>query len=180
MKNIFFVILFCVLCASVFGQNNQCNLALKESPQIRGLKLGMTKEEVEKVILPSSGIKLNGFLNYITDSQLSKLKGLEILKSLDIVFMREGFESPTYRVSSLTFQYKKDVVEWNSILEFAENLSGNLNLPYDAWLFQNHKAEMQCKDFSVIIMDNYILVKSTEIEDRLKIEKERKKKVFKP
>lgn len=160
--------------------NNPCNLTLKESPVIRGLKLGMTKQEVEKVIPSDSGIKLDDFVNYLTTTQISKIKGFETMTSLDITFMPESIKSDIYRTKSLAFKYKNDVAEWDSVSEFAENLSNNLNLPFGAWVFSNHKGVMICKDFRVTVFENYIQIESTILEQQIKELKEQKKKVFKP
>lgn len=168
------ITLFCLLTVfsvSIFGQTKTCNLALKDAPTIRGLKLEMPKQAVEK-ILPT--VKLSNFLNYLNSSELSKEKGFESLKSLDIVF------SENYSVSRLTFTYKDEVANWDSVIEFAESLSKNLNLPNEAWLFVGNKAEMKCTGFNVTARPNYISFESTKSDDELKKIDERKKKEFKP
>lgn len=177
MKTLVLIVSFFVFCLPSFAQ---CNLTLKDSPVIRGLKLGITKTEVEKVIPLSSGVKLSSFLNYLTTTQLSKIKGFESLDSLDITFMRENFESKIYRVSTLSFRYKNSLVEWDSVIEFADNISTNLTLPFDAWSFADNQAVMKCKDFKITIVENYINLQSTTLENDSKKLKEQKKKDFKP
>lgn len=99
---------------------------------------------------------------------------------MDIIFLRESFNSDIYRVSALSFHYKSDIAEWNSVVEFAENLSKNLNLPFSYWNFADKQGVMTCKDFKVTIIENYIHIQTTAIENDLKNLKEQKKKDFKP
>lgn len=165
--------------APVFGQKS-CDLTLKDSPEIRGLKLEMSKQDVEKIILPSSGIKISNFSNTLTNSQLSKLKGFENVDSLDIMFLRESFDSDIYRVSTLVFRYKADNVKWDSVIEFAENISDKLKLPSESWKFSDYQGNMICKDFQITIFENYIRLQSTTFENELKKLREQKKKEFKP
>ena len=173
MKMIFALVLL-LFPALVFAQT--CDLTLKDSPEIRGLKLGMTKKEVEKVF-PSIDIK--PVMNIFKESDLSKLEGFENLKTLDIFFNTSFSDKVEPKITNLLFVYKNDI-EWNSINEFAQNLSDNLNLPFEFWKFSYDKADMNCKDFRVEIRENFILLKSLIIENKIKEYNEKKKKEFKP
>lgn len=99
-----------------------CNLDLKQSPALRGLRLDMPKAEVRKeyplmTITPdpvkSSGIALS--------HQISNPAHQENLDRITILFRND-------KIFSILLTYN-DLIKWDSAEEFAAKVSENLNLP---------------------------------------------------
>lgn len=168
-----------ILFLSVFAVSAQprCSLTLAQSPTIRGLKLGMTKDAVENVIPPTSGVKLTNFA-FIADPNLAKLNGFETVQSVHILFRWASLSaSRKETIDELTIKYKP--LNWDSIDEFADNIATHLDLPR-AFLMGDDNAEMRCKDFTILLRPNLITLRATDIENTVNAENERLKKAFKP
>jgi hypothetical protein len=121
----------------------QCNLTLKQSPTVRGLKLGM----------PGKELKL---ANTYLLGDVSDVPSYEGVNWLHIE------THPNGRISKLEFEYDLKT-NWPSNKAFAKNLSQNLGLPYKAWRFPDTlSAHMQCKGFKVVA---HILFNKLELID---------------
>lgn len=176
MKSLLILLLFCV---PTFAQD--CKLTIKESPELRGLKLGM---------------KL--------DDSLALLKGAEVpdpfLGRQDVTFLRselaridrERFKnisrlSITYldgQIVDLTVEYND--VRFRDTAEFAGVVSSTLNLP-DSWEGRSIET-LQCVGFAVEIFAGMsmarIHIKDANAEAtfraRMKERDEKKKDAFRP
>lgn len=152
-------------------------MSLQELPRIYGLKLGMTMEESEKLFPAKSGIRLGKSINHLKSSEISKVKGFELLESVIIVFARENFDSDIHRIYSLTFRYKQDSINWVDNEGFAKFLSKNFGTDFDMWtispleqLKNELKPSMNCRGFRIIISTegNSFSLRSDVIENQLK------------
>lgn len=171
------LLLILLTSINVLGQTKTCNLTLNESPEIRGLKLGKTKEKIQK-LFPSKELK---FVERFSESSLLEIDGFKDVSSLSMLFLPEWPDITVDKLHAFSLQYKKEIVEWDSVYEFAQNLSQNLNLPLNAWEYILDRAEMHCEDFEIKIdKSNNISVRSTVLEKKVKERKEEKKKAFKP
>jgi hypothetical protein len=169
------LLLILLTSINVLGQTKTCNLTLNESPEIRGLKLGKTKEKIQK-LFPSKELKI---VERFSESSLSEIDGFKDVSSLSMLFLSDWPDITVDKLHAFSLQYKKEIVEWDSVYEFAQNLSQNLNLPLNAWEYILDRAEMHCEDFEIKIdKSNNISVRSTVLEKKVKERKEEKKKAF--
>jgi hypothetical protein len=174
MKSLLTLLLF-TLTPLTFGQAAKpepCNLMIAESPVIRGLKLGMAEADFKK--------KLGGNPDpIVTRYDLGKLSGYENIQSI-------GWELYNQRLMRMDVTYD-DSITWNGGAEFAEALSGPLDLPQSSWKFAGpYNGDLDCKEFTVSIDSKMRRVrlfdKTTQAamkEDELKKQAD-KKKAFKP
>lgn len=122
------------------SENDQgCNLTLLNSPTIRGLKLGMTKETF--INMAPSDLVVTG------DTLLFKGDLDKETNFKNILFV-EGkfFEEKLY---DLRISYWMDSAKWKSNQDFAKNISENLNLPYTMWVHNYSSSDISCKGFSI-------------------------------
>lgn len=161
-----------------FLLSKECDLTLKDAPVIRGLKLGMSRDEADKIIPPDR-------VRYLDSSaitaypQYSKSAGFENVYQVSAQFFEE-------KLNTLEIVYDPNTIKWKDAKEFAENLAQNFNIPYRFWKFNAREtsvSEMRCRDFSIQIdsaQNELRLEKRTEIQSSVQIKKEDTKKVFKP
>ncbi|HSK74569.1 MAG TPA: hypothetical protein VK892_22910 [Pyrinomonadaceae bacterium] len=123
---------------------NPCLLKLSDAPTLRGLKLGMSPTEAEKIIGTKIvfknykrkfkysgedevevdvGIKRFDFPSKATKVIPSQLKGINLVT---LIF----FENSLYQIF---VQYEKQEAEWKNSKEFTEFLSDRFNLPKESW-----------------------------------------------
>jgi hypothetical protein len=160
-----------------FLLSKECDLTLKDAPSIRGLKLGMPRDEADRIIPPDR-------VRYLDSSaitaypQFGKTAGFENVYQVSAEFFEE-------KLNALEIVYDPNAVKWKNAKEFAENLSQNFNIPNRFWKFESKEAtvsEMRCSDFSINIdseLNEVRLQKRTELQKTVQI-KEESKKVFKP
>ena len=161
------------------GQTKLCNLTLKDSPTIRGIKLGMTKQQFAQRIGRSS---VGNFV-FLYKNDLERLEDFENVAELNALFNSQNI------LDSFVVKYDEEAVRWADAKEFARNLSNNFKLPLAAWNYfstENREAVLNCKDFYMSIYSpvNQILIKSLIPEklpnNRPMVSGERPKRVFKP
>ena len=179
MKVIFGLFLSLICSATVFSQIKPCPLTLKDSPSIRNVKLGMPLKDFLN-LTKSYNLKFGSkYLAKNFDSPPSELfKGVDNIEVSD-------YEDKIYQYS---IEYKKNV-KWDDAEEFAQNLSENLNLPYDSWKFNKilaYEAVLHCAEFSVSInslAQKVLIVDDVTVANKEKDAKDRelnRKKTFKP
>jgi len=163
------------LATMAFSQTNKpepCGLGIADSPEIRGLKLGMPEVDFKR--------RLGGRPDpIVTRYDLGKLGGFEGIQTI-------GFELYKERVMRLDVTYD-DSINWTGSAEFAQALSGPLRLPANSWRFPGPDiADLDCKEFTVAIdakMRRVRLFDKTTVaamkEDE-KLKQAEKKKAFKP
>ncbi len=150
----FFILLFSI---NSYGQTKPCDLTLKDSPTIRGLKLGMSFEQV-KNLYPSASLFTDWASldkNKIANSAFSKN-----LESIHIDF------SKLNEVNEISFSYD-DSVKWDSSAEFTDAISPSLNLSKGYWYCPRqlacHLPEVQrnldCNSFGMSVI--FLLDKPT-------------------
>ncbi len=121
----------------------QCNLTIEQAPNINGIKLGMTREELEELLpdvsLPSSeDFSINGNLS-------SKLTGIEKI----------NLRIKNNRVYSFTVDYKNK--GWGNLNEFIDEMLLKMDLPYaqtEPSEFEKDSIKfsaIRCKDFTIYI-----------------------------
>lgn len=161
-----------------FLMSKECDLTMKDAPVIRGLKLGMAREEADRII-PLDRVRYLDSSAITAYPQFSKSAGFENVYQVSAEFFEE-------KLSTLEIVYDPNAVKWKDAKEFAENLAQNFNVPYRFWKFNVKEpsvSEMRCRDFSIAIdaaQNELRLEKRTENQSSVQIKKEENKKVFKP
>lgn len=157
--------------------SKECDLSLKDSPVIRGLKLGMPREEADRVI-PTDRVRYIDSSAITAYPQFSRTAGFENVYQISAHFSEE-------KLGVLEIVYDPNAVKWSSAKEYAENLSQNFTLPFRFWKFNTKTptiAEMRCSEFSIAIdseQNELRLEKQNAIQKTVQ-PKEETKKVFKP
>ncbi|HEY0426663.1 MAG TPA: hypothetical protein VGC76_02550 [Pyrinomonadaceae bacterium] len=155
----------------------QCDLALNDSPSIRGLRLGMTRDEADEII-PGDRITIINSSDIISYPHYSRARGFENIYQISARFFDD-------RLSALEVVYEEADVKWKNAKEFAENLSSNFKLSPVFWKYNTRDAafaEMQCKDFSIKIDSsaNEISLQKINAPQKTAQEMTTEKKIFKP
>lgn len=177
MKHLTFILFFVFLFAA--SQNAQtCDLDLNQSPKIRGVKLGMTKDEAIAALPNDRRVQIPNNDIYRVYPKLSRAKGYENIEAIELEF----FQDSVYKIE---ISYNRSAAKWRNARQFAANLSANLNVPFKFWQFERRNpklAKMQCKEFlfSLNADINQIELKNTLAEKDIKKVEDEKRKVFKP
>lgn len=176
-----FLIFFSLFFVLPVSAQQPCNLTLKDSPVIRGLKLGMTKTEVEKVIPLDNKITYANFIDYsFNKGQISKIKAFQGLDTVYIRFIDQNKNLDNLPVEQLTFVYDNSV-QWSSHWEFARFIADYFKLPFKSFVLDdNNRIKLNCIGFRLLLQPNYISLDTTQLEDKKNLENERRKKSFKP
>ena len=128
------------------NESKQCELTLTDSPAIRGLQLGMSRTEVDRII-PQDRVRILNSSAISAYPQFGKTAGFENIYNITAQFLDE-------KLNLLEIVYDPTAVKWKNSREFAENLSENLKLPLRFW---KHKpgittvSEMRCREFALEI-----------------------------
>jgi hypothetical protein len=168
-----------------------CDLTLKDAPVIRGFKLGMTKEEAEKVFGVPANTKENpfyfanplplpnGIIGYAFEgfTLSSNLRAFWDVRYLSLDF----FDRELY---SVTIKYSSSAASFTSE-QFKIKISESFNLPIDAWVKQTAGERsyeiLTCKEFQLMItQDNYLTATNFLISEKIKESEKYKRDVFKP
>lgn len=156
----------------------ECNLTLKDAPVIRNLRLGMTRDDADKIIPNDRRIN---YVNSPTITSYPFLTSAAGFENVDKITARFSDD----KLNALEIAYSTDGVKWENAQEFARNLSGNLKLPLNSWRFSGRKqdvGEIRCREFSLEIDStlNEITLQSLTLPESPEQENETNKKVFKP
>lgn len=160
-----------------FLLSKDCDLTLKDAPVIRGLRLGMTREEADRVI-PLDRVRYLDSSAITAYPQYGKTAGFENVYQISAQFSEE-------KLSVLEIVYDPNAVNWKDAHEYAENLSQNFNIPFRFWKFNQKDtavSDIRCRDFSIKIdsaQNELRLEKQTELQKTVQA-KEPVKKAFKP
>lgn len=99
-----------------------CNLDLKQSPTLRGLRLDMAKADVRKeyplMTITTDTVKSSGIA---LSHQISNPAYQENLDRITVLFRND-------KIFSILLTYN-DLIKWDSPEEFAEKVSSSLNIP---------------------------------------------------
>lgn len=155
-----------------------CRVKLKDLPTLRGLRLDMTKAEVQKeyplMTITPDQVKSSGVaLGY----QISNPDYQENIDRITVIFRNN-------RVFSVLFTYS-DLINWDSEEEFAEKISKSLGLPKAA---PRKRAggvyySINCGEFAVrtrITSEKYPTLFLTKDPDEIWETTQQKKDAFKP
>lgn len=118
-----------------------CDLPLEKAPVIRGMRLGMTETEAERLLgdgIPFSQEKAtrNAFILPRNNPSFDGIRSIQL----------NTFDAKAYRVEI----HYDDSVKWSNIAEFVNNFGPKLGMPA-AWK-QAHAdgaAKIKCRDFDV-------------------------------
>jgi hypothetical protein len=170
------LLLLSLFAPAAYGQTEKCTIPIDTSPVIRGLKLGMARDETLR-LFGKPFIDEKDAATYTPSRQA--LKGMQ-----NVLFFKVDFINNV--VARMRFQYD-DSTKWESGPEFGRIVANNLKLP-DAWTFDNFDdGVMPCIDFEVRIeirpfttieISNPIAFKQKADYD--KSQSEKIKKAFKP
>jgi hypothetical protein len=149
-----------------------CALALAQAPAVRGIKFGMTRDEIENLL----GIRFIGNTLSTEDSEIG-LSNLGFYRVLVNKYPRQldGVEAIQLRLFqnklysfSLSFERSNN---WNNTEQFASFLSENLNLPNNWETAGSSVARMNCRGFRVeansyflpeVSLTNLMMLQETE------------------
>lgn len=156
---------------------SQCDLTLKDAPLIRGLRLGMNRDEADGII-PADRINIINSSDIISYPQFSKASNFKDVYQISARFSEN-------RLSVLEIVYESEYQKWKNAKEFAEALSESLKLSPRFWRYNAKNAafaEMQCKEFSIKIdsAENEISLQKMTAPPKTAQEQENQKRVFKP
>ena len=177
-------------------ESKPCSLTLNNSPVIRGLKLGMTRGEVQQAFgVPSNDErspfyfisptrKSTDVLQYtFYDSTLKKLIGFQGISKLEMELFEDTLHSLkiTYSDSTASFSEK----------DFKNKIIESFNLPVDGWLGKDYylgeavsfpTAEgLRCAEFEIKISSgNALTLTNLVTSQKIKNNEENKRNVFKP
>lgn len=127
--------------STMWAQGKQCGLSFSDVSAIRGLRLGMTSEQVVS-LLGNPSVRDNGHIGYTPQSfndEKSQVVGLVDVDQIQLSLSQN-------QVSGIFINYKP--VVWGSAREYADAVSEKLNLP-KLWKYRAAEAEMVCRDFSL-------------------------------
>ncbi len=147
-----------------------CGLRLTDSPTFFGLRLEMTPAQVKSVFGKSLKLKVKRegtfFQNFI------KKPPPAFLPNVRALYLR-FFDRKLYQIEV----FYESKIEKQTLEEFVNDLSANLNLPKNLWETVNGKSKLDCAGFS-LVADN-VLNPRTELTDeaaRLRFEESQKQK----
>jgi len=185
-------------------QQPRCALKLNQAPELRGLKLGMTAEQilarfpglkihpadkygyrkVGLIFTPSDLAVRDGVMNFEQSTYISTVKFPDYkgLKSAGLQFLDD-------HIFSIQLVYD-DSVKWQDLDEFIEKVATSLNLPKD-WQEDETESEkyLQCDGFQVAAaLSGYTgptlrvsdLVTLLVIRERKAEKEEKQRSTFKP
>ncbi|HEU4794900.1 MAG TPA: hypothetical protein VFT02_04670 [Pyrinomonadaceae bacterium] len=171
-----------------------CTLTPQQAPEIRGLRLGMSAEQL-LTLFPDEANRSR----IIEAVRISKQPELYGVGNLDLVGNEKDnprFSGVNYfsirlldeRVTSFHIGYKP--VEWKSVDQFVTKLSEGLRLPNLPWERGNDSSVLKCKGFK---LEAYVFQSSGEcvvrvmdtsvnqiVEDRKEVDKEKARQAFRP
>jgi hypothetical protein len=134
-------VLVLLFTAALSAQSKQCNLSFNDVSAIRGLRLGMTSEQVVS-LLGDPSVRDKGHIGYtrqLSNTGNSQIAGLVDVDHIDLSLLQD-------QVSSIFINYKP--YNWGSAKEYAAAVSEKLNLPR-LWKYRGTEADMVCRDFSL-------------------------------
>ena len=134
----FFILLSAV---TMSAQSRQCNLSFNDVSAVRGLRLGMTSEQVVSLLgKPAVRDKQHiGYDQQSSNAENSQIVGLVDVNQINVSLLQD-------QVSGIFINYKP--YNWGSAREYAAAVSEKLNLP-KLWKYRGSEADMVCRDFSL-------------------------------
>lgn len=167
-----------VLCFAAFGQETfeptplddisklhltqTCSIPVERSPSIRNLKLETTIEQAQRAFPTGSNVSLVAGSNPLTVPQLANIKAFSDIQD-GFLYISES-RKPS-RLSFISFVYHDR--DWNSIREFAKHATKAMDLPFEALVFKDDSATMQCQGWSLILGINSVTIFSSHlVKDR--------------
>lgn len=163
----------------------QCDLTLKDAPDLRGLKLGMSKKEVQAVFGVSNEdetspfyftnpeIRFNGVRSYkFYSNTLKKLTGFYNIDNLTLEF----FDGELHFIEA---EYFRSYANF-SAEQFKLKISETYQLP-NSWAGN----KLKCKEFEIDIKESYVTGNEISFynlltSEKIKIEEQKKQDKFKP
>jgi hypothetical protein len=147
--------LLAVLTAGCVGQIFSCALTLKDAPELRGLRLGMSVEEINSILQINMAFSEEETNFTINENNLPIFKQANIgEKKFETSRLKDGnfegvkkltlsfFEN---KLISMRLIYSASYVEWKDSADFQRYLSEKLKLPKESW----SEKGMHCKEFYV-------------------------------
>jgi hypothetical protein len=175
-----------LLFALPVSAQDQCTLKIDQSPEVRGLKLGMSLSGIQKIFpdyRPKDNESFGAQVGLLTASRLRRARGIsyEGVRAVWITLV-DGY------LASFEVAYD-GTYKWSSVNEFTDKLSETLKIP-KAWEATGESARMVvCSDFYIkAAIPNYgesqlIFTKvglDGILRERREESEKRKKETFKP
>jgi hypothetical protein len=197
-------LLILVACASFVcaGQTpsgstgkSRCTLTRAQAPEIRGIRLGMTAEQIV-ALFPEDGNRLR-ISEAVKQSKKAQNYGVA---RFDLQPERETPNPRFAGVNFITIELLDERVtgfhvgyigpEWNSVDQFVAKLSETLRLPGVSWEQAGDNARLMCDGFAMNASvssgstQSWVRVQDTStarvVEDRRQVDKEKARQAFKP
>lgn len=113
-----------------------CDMTIADLPEIHGIRLGVSRREVEKAYTFEQASLQSG--NAATNQDIQHLEGIWL-----------GFYKES--LAAVEFDYDRSA-EWKNVGEFAMFLQHKLRLPIKSWVFVDRtEALMECRGFTAAI-----------------------------
>ena len=169
---------------------NKCNLTTKDAPALRGVRLGMTPEEVSKVlkypIVPSESgtyarylevdpltkkeTVISGQVNVGDFSVYLPIKEEQLNANPDLkgveVFFGSFFNNKLY---SMLMKYDEKLYNFGSLEKFISTVSVTINIPQEIWLITEYptrrNAIADCQNFYVSASSGKVYKKTGETNE---------------
>lgn len=166
----------------MFAQTQPCTQTVQDSPQFRGLKLGMTTTELLKTYRTQIE-KSTGYEGELGETNFTILN-MDAPAKLQGV---EGIRGRIFngRIHFITLIYG-DGTYWSGIEDFQANVLSKLNIPAENWNVTKkiNSANVACDGFriNVFVMSGNAVIDVTDTSVKAELEKqiEAKKKNIQP
>ena len=174
---------------------SKCTLTRAQAPEIRGIRLGMTPDQISS-LFPEDGNRLK-ISEAVRQSKKAPNYGVA---RFDLQAERETPNPRFAGVNFITIELLDERVtgfyigyfgpEWNSVDQFVAKLSETLRLPSASWEQAGDNARLMCDGFAINASaasgstQSWVRVQDTSaprvVEDRRKTDKEKARQAFKP
>jgi len=185
-----------IIAKAPVPQTSHCDLTLKDSPAIRGLRLAMTKKEIndrfaeygkgfqhplacQRRIIEdgrefySCDNSFNDYNDYLIRKPVLGFTGID---EIELSFFQDALHSIRVKYSSTQAQFSEE--------QFKSKIVETLNLPSLGWTSGYRKNTLRCAEFEVSLSSEYMgsVLESTNLltAQRIAESEELKRKNFKP
>ena len=166
-------------------ETKKCELALRDAPSIRDLKLGMPEDEIVTLfsikrdyIIRDTDTEGVSSANIFINSPNGLYRSPPSFNGINWL----SFKTYLGRIFSFEVSYEPTEIKFENNMQFAQNISNTFKLPLESWDFKGYEGKLICKEFVVKVdaKSNSISIIDTLTEQQIKQKEELKRKAFKP
>ena len=202
MKYLFALTLIACVTLLAAGQtpsgsvpDSKCTLTPEQSPEIRGVRLGMTTEQLQNMFPEEGNLEtLNNAIAMAKQAQAYGASSADLRPDRKTANPRfAGLDHITVRLLDdrvITFHVMYSPTEWNSVGQFLARLSEAFRLPRASWELGDESGFLKCNGFRVEAWasknstHSTVSVRNTSVdnvvEDRKEAAREKVRQAFKP